>query len=45
MIDTIKAWGKSMDRSDMQLIVATVLTLVTWWCFIGRRKYSTKGMR
>lgn len=45
MIDTVKAWAKSMDKNDLSLIVSTVLTLVVWWTFIGRNKYSTKGMR
>lgn len=45
MIETVKAWCKSMDKNDMMLITSTVLTIVTWWVFIGRKRYGTKGMR
>lgn len=44
-MDTLKAWCRSLDRTDMHLIASAVATVVVWWIFIGRKKYSTKGMR
>jgi len=35
-----------MDASDKHLLIGSVLApLVFWWLFIGRKKYSTKGMK
>lgn len=44
-MDTLKAWCKGMDKNDLAFIASTVLSLVVWWAFIGRKRYSVKGMR
>lgn len=44
IIETIKAWVKSLDNDDARFLISMVVGLLLWWLFIGRRKYSTKGM-
>ncbi len=35
-----------IDSSDKQFFIAAVLApLAAWWFFIGRKKYSVKGMK
>lgn len=35
-----------MDQNDKYFFIGSiVLPAVTWWIFIGRRKYSAKGMK
>lgn len=37
---------RSLDKSDKQFMVATIIApVVVWWYFSGRRKYGTKGMK
>ena len=37
---------KGMDRSDKYLLISSVFApLLFWWIYVGRHKYSTKGMR
>lgn len=44
-MDTIKAWVKSVDSDDKRFFLSMILGLLLWWVFIGRKKYSTRGMR
>lgn len=45
LIDTIKAWGKSMDKDDVRFFILTATSVLTWWFFVGRQRYGTRGMR
>lgn len=36
----------NLDKQDKQFFVGAILApLITWWLFIGRQKYGTKGMK
>jgi hypothetical protein len=36
---------RSLDNSDKQFFIASILIpILLWWIFTGRKKYSTKGM-
>jgi hypothetical protein len=45
VIETVKAWGKSLDNDDARFFISMLVGLLLWWVFIGRKRYSTKGMR
>jgi hypothetical protein len=35
-----------LDRNDKQFFVGAIIApLIVWWLFVGRQKYSTKGMK
>jgi hypothetical protein len=35
-----------IESSDKQFfVVAVIAPIVAWWFFIGRKKYSVKGMK
>lgn len=44
MIGTVTSWWKALDRGDRYTLITTGVLLLVWWSYIGRRKYSTKGM-
>jgi hypothetical protein len=35
---------KGMDSGDKQFIGALIGSVLAWWFFTGRKKYSVKGM-
>lgn len=43
-MNPVKVWS-GMDRSDKQMFTGIAATLVVWWAFAGKRKYSTRGMK
>lgn len=45
MIDTVKAWAKSVDKNDAQFLLSTLFGIALWWFFVGRKRYGTRGMR
>lgn len=34
-----------MHDSDKQWLVGGVVGIVVWWIFVGRKRYSVKGMK
>jgi hypothetical protein len=37
---------RHMDKGDKQFFVnAIIIPMVVWWIWIGRKKYSAKGMK
>jgi hypothetical protein len=35
-----------MDKHDKQFFVGAILApILVWWVYIGRKKYSAKGMK
>lgn len=37
---------KDMPRDDQMFLIGTIITpILVWWFFVGRNRYSAKGMK
>lgn len=42
----ISSFWSGLEREDQYMFLSSVLApIVVWWLLIGRKRYSTKGMK
>lgn len=45
-MNTVTAWWAAIEKKDRYALLSTVvIPAIFWWFYIGKDKYSTKGMR